>query len=468
MTKSDNCVIDQYCDTGALFRDQFDNPYVIIRDDSQTRVLPIDGKDLKDYVIRRQYEQNRSIIADKNYRNILKLMGAYAGQNPKHPLTRRVAVADNNKFYYNLCNKRNIVEIIPGKWSIIEQQSPTFRESLSLAEQVSPCSNSNNVRSVSDFCNMRNPADQLLLEAYVHSCFIPQIQHPIAVFYGAQGAAKTTAAHLIKKLVDPSQMALSVPPATVDNLAVELANNYMTVFDNLSHLPEGQSNILCQAVTGGTYVKRKLYSNGDLTQLDIQGCVVLTGINLVVQKHDLLDRVMLFELDRIDEAMRISDRDFWADFEEARPALLASIFDTVAAAMVLHPQIQVPSSQKKSRLVDFYKWGLAITEALGRNREDFISAFAEHEGKKTSQALASDSFSEVLIDFMEQQHEWEGRISDLFRELLLISNGRPIPKAANKLSQVLKQMEPTLSRIGIVLTFKTSSNNCSIVSISMI
>jgi len=77
---------------------------------------------------------------------------------------------------------------------------------------------------------------------------------------------------------------------------------------------------------------------------------MLNGINLVASRDDLLDRSVLFRLDRIGKEWRKTESEFWQEFEQDRPFILGAIFDALAGALRIYPQVKLPALP---RMADF-------------------------------------------------------------------------------------------------------------------
>ena len=85
------------------------------------------------------------------------------------------------------------------------------------------------------------------MEVSLVSSFMPGIKHPLLMLNGHQGSAKTTAARILKTLVDPSAVDVGPLPKTVAEIAQLLSHQYFTIFDNLSEIKPAVSDLLCQA-----------------------------------------------------------------------------------------------------------------------------------------------------------------------------------------------------------------------------
>lgn len=84
---------------------------------------------------------------------------------------------------------------------------------------------------------------------------------PVLVLTGEQGSAKTTAARVLKRLVDPTAGADSAAPRDESDLMVQARSNWVLVFDNLSAVPGWLSDALGRLSTGGGLSKRALFTD---------------------------------------------------------------------------------------------------------------------------------------------------------------------------------------------------------------
>jgi hypothetical protein len=114
---------------------------------------------------------------------------------------------------------------------------------------------------------------------------------------------------------------------------VAATNAWMLAFDNLSHLPEWLSDALCRLATGGGFGTRALFTNQEEALFDAQRPVLLTGIDKVVTRGDLLDRSLLVSLPEIRDEQRRPEDEFWQAFEAVRPGILGALLDALSAVL---------------------------------------------------------------------------------------------------------------------------------------
>jgi hypothetical protein len=117
-------------------------------------------------------------------------------------------------------------------------------------------------------------------------------------------------------------------------------------------------------------------------------------------------------------------------------------------------------------MADFARWGSAIAEAIGWNKEEFIQAYNRKNEEQNEEALMQSPVASILISFMQDKTEWTGTADTLLT--LLISHGssgsfsdnsKKLPKAPNALTAILNELKPNLKQIGIL--FDTGKENGS-------
>ena len=180
--------------------------------------------------------------------------------------------------------------------------------------------------------------------------------------------------------------------------------------DNLSSIPNWLSDALARASTGDGFVKRELYSDDDDVIYSFQRSIGLNGINLVVQKPDLLDRSILLPLDRIPKEKRKEEAQFWKEFDEIKPSLLGAIFTAIVGALQEYKNVHL---HEYPRMADFARWGCAIARVIGYTDKDFIDAYYSNISSQSDAALDASPVGTALVEFMRETNEWTGTAAEL-------------------------------------------------------
>jgi hypothetical protein len=325
---------------------------------------------------------------------------------------------------------------------------PVFRRLSHQQRQVRPSKNGD-IRKLLDYINIVKPEHQLLFLVYVVSCFIEDIPHPIAIFHGPQGTAKSTSCRILKRIIDPSKIDVLSFPKNETELVQQLSHHWLLAYDNVSLLPDWASDALCRAVTGGGFSKRELYTDDEDVIYYFRRCIVLNGINLASNKPDVLDRSLLFALEPIDPAKRRTENELWKNFEQDLPVILGGILDSLSKALQILPTVKLVGFP---RMADFAEKGCAIATALGYTQDEFERAYAANRNEHNESVVQEDIVASAIVKFMEDKNVWDDHPQALYDDLLaMYGERRPknFPADHTRLSRHLNTITSNLSAVGL-------------------
>ncbi|TVM00178.1 MAG: hypothetical protein CV087_15370 [Candidatus Brocadia sp. WS118] len=388
--------------------------------------------------------------------NIIEAMAVHNGKLIK--LHNRIAEKDG-VFYYDLCDALNAVRITPSSWEVTFDYPILFKRYSHQQRQVIP-KKEGDIQRLFNFINVKDERHRLLILVYLISCFVPGIPHPIFHPWGDQGAGKTSMFEFFKELVDPSKLGVFITPRNPEELVQALDHHYLCLFDNISSFPDWLSDLFSQACTGGGFSKRKLYSDDDDIIYQIQRCIGINGINLLVSRADMMDRTILLHMDRIEPSMRKEKKVIMQEFAEVKPYILGCIFETLSKAMAIYPTIKLSNLP---RMADFMTWGVAITQALGYQADDFISAYQSNIEAQNSEIINSNTLAQAVLMFMQDKETWEGTVRQAYEELeklvTVSKDDKTFPKHSNKLRNHLNRIKANLMDYGVKFTLADFNNH---------
>jgi putative DNA primase/helicase len=236
---------------------------------------------------------------------------------------------------------------------------------------------------------------------------------------------------------------------------VAATNAWMLAFDNLSHLPPWLSDALCRLATGGGFGTRALFTNQDEALFDAQRPVLLTGIDEVVTRGDLLDRSLLVYLPEIPDKNRRPEDEFWQAFEVVRPRILGALLDAVSAALRHLPTVQV---SPLPRMADFAKWATAAAPALGWEPQVFLDAYVQNRDDAHALAVEGSAVAQAVHTLAGKEKHWGGTATELLvalkaQAVLGPESLQGLPKNARALSAALRRLAPDLRALGVTITF---------------
>jgi hypothetical protein len=386
------------------------------------------------------------------------LEGRAAFGAPEKAVHVRVAGYEG-KVYLDLADPLwRAVEVDAQGWRLVAEPPVKFirpRGLLPLPEPV----RGGSLGELRRFVNVAGDDDWRLLVAWLLQALRPQGPYPVLCQHGEQGSAKSTTARVVRSLIDPSLAPLRTRPRDERDLMIAATNSRVVAFDNLSSLAPWLSDALCRLATGGGFSTRELYTDREEVIFDAMRPCLLTGIEDLATRGDLLERGLILRLPRIPEDRRRAEEEFWPAFEEARPRILGALLDAVAGALRELPNTRL---DRLPRMADFARWAAAAEPALAWEPGSFLRSYAGNQEDANELALEASPLVGPLRQLAEAAGGWEGKAADLLPELTGLAGDAARspewPKRANILSNRLRRLAPNLRRVGIQVDFDRQSD----------
>ncbi|HSJ19116.1 MAG TPA: hypothetical protein VK964_00950, partial [Nocardioidaceae bacterium] len=282
-----------------------------------------------------------------------------------------------------------------------------------------------------------------LVIAWLVSCLIPEVPHPILALVGEQGTAKTTAARLVVSLVDPSPAPTRSPPREMRSWAASASASWIVTLDNVSIIPAWLSDTLCKAVTGDGIVERALHTDDDVTVLTFQRCIALTTIDAGRLAGDLAERLLPVELDRIPTEQRRPDAEIADHYDTARPGLLGALLDLTAQMLAALPAVRLA---ELPRMADFARILGALDHVCSW---DTLATYTAATRDAARAVLDADPVAQAVCALVAQR-PWQGTHDELLGVLTPLRPGRDWPKTPRGLAGRLKRLAPALRNEGVI------------------
>ncbi len=444
-----------------LFYDEFGEPFAWLPINGHHETYRIRSKYFRRWAYHLFLEKENKTLNPTAITSALGSLEGLATQKGKQRILHNRIALHEGALWYDLSNEKwEAVRIDDRGWEIVSAPPILFPRFAHQEPQVYPMKGGD-VRDLLKFTRLVKKEQEVLLLVAAIASFIPGFPHPVFILYGDQGAAKTTLSKVLRRIIDPSQIKSLSLPNTMQELAQLLAHHHAAFFDNLSGLPEWASDALCRAVTGDGITKRELYTDDEDVIYKFQRIIALNGINIAASKPDLLDRSILFKLERIPKQERKAEQVFWEEFDAALPSILGGIFNALKKAMDLRPGIQLPEAP---RMADFTFWGCAIADSIGYTPREFLDAYYANINEQHEEAIHENPVATVITLLMEQTPQWEGSPTELLEHMEKIAmeqkistNSKMWPKAPQSLTRRLNEVKTNLAEVGIQMEVKKGS-----------
>lgn len=444
-----------------LWHTSGDVGYATIPMANHRETWPLKSQTIKHLVGLQYYRsQGETLGSDALTATINLLCGRASFEGAEHEVHVRIAEHEG-RIYLDLCDQDwQAVEISSEGWQVVDEPPVRFRRSRGMETLPVPVQGGS-VEELRSFLNVDDDAWKLIL-AWVVAALRPRGPFPILALVAEQGSGKSTVGRMLRALIDPNTAPLRVEPKDPRDLMIAANNSWCLALDNLSHVPSWLSDALCRLSTGGGFATRELYSDMDEVIFDSQRPLLLTSIEEVATRSDLLDRALLVELPMIPEDRRRPESELLAAFKEAHPRILGAILDVVVMALRELPTTQL---DKLPRMADFAIWATAAEAGFGWPKGTFLETYQRNRDSVNEIAIEAQVIAAPLLEFLEHQGRWEGSAAKLLEALeqqVGAENLRRMvgwPKNARSLSGRLSRIAPNLRADGWQMNKGRSSKN---------
>ena len=335
-------------------------------------------------------------------------------------------------------------------WRILDKSPVAFIRTGSMQSLPEPVQGGGSVDPLWKLLNVTE-AQRPLVAGALLSYFHPCGPYFVTNFVGEQGTAKSCAARIVRKLVDPNENPLRSPPKEERDLLAQAASNRCVALDNLSSLPTWLSDALCRLATGGGHSARTLYTDLDEISLAVKRPVILNGIEDVAARPDLAERTLQIELEEIPPGKRMTEKVLDQIFAAQRPVIFTAILDALVCALREFPSVALDSLP---RMADAALFATAGETAFGWKRGTFIAAYQKNLNEGALASVEAHPVGVAIRQLLEKQNRWSGEPAQLLQTLnSLVSNDQrhaeSWPENARSLGHCLRRLAPALRRAGI-------------------
>ena len=345
---------------------------------------------LRHELARRFFDNTGTAASQQALADALSILEGEAGQQVPQRLGLRVAAHDGSVFIDMGDADAHVIHIGDGDWSIATSAQPViFRRTQPTLEMPKPVA-AVDISKLWKFVPVHKEDRPLILAFLVSSLIQTDVPHPILGLMAEHGSAKTSIVRFLVSLVDPSAVPTRQPPKDMDRWTTAIAASWVVGLDNLSgRMPDWLADAMCRAATGDGDVRRMLYTDNDVTVTAFLRCIVFNGVDLIITRADLIDRLLSVDLPRIKDRRTEADlKKAWAnDYPEILGALL-----TLAAKA--HNRLPTITMKDLPRMADFALVLKAVDEILGTNG---LQRYRDRSMRDAAETLDDSPFIAELI-----------------------------------------------------------------------
>lgn len=212
---------------------------------------------------------------------------------------------------------------------------------------------------------------------------------PIALLVSEADAGKSTATMAVRYILEGENDKGALMPNSIDDVAVAVNSQSITLYNNLSKISGEMSDFLCQVVDGGSYEKRKLRTDSDVTSLSLHTSVLLNGISTGKLRADLKTRMALMELGPLSGG-RKTETEILAQLQNTHPTILGALL-SLTSQVLAQLQGDGVSLPTEPRMLDYGRVLAALDHVAG---DQHLPRF--HRFVDAGDLLAEDVFEDPV------------------------------------------------------------------------
>lgn len=296
--------------------------------------------------------------------------------------------------------------------------------------------------------NMQDDALRLVV-GWLVAALIPDIPHPVLILNGEQGTAKSTAARILTRIIDPGPAPLRQPPKDVDAWTTSASASWVVCLDNVSKLNDDVSDALCRAVTGDGLVKRRLYTDNESYVISMRRAILMTTIEAGIRRGDLAERSLPVLLQPIGDR-RVTEREIEDVFAELHPQLIGGLMRLASRVLAALPTTRIAHAP---RMADFALVLAAVDDVLDWDGAT-LTTYLETLRTAAADTIEANPAAAMLISYLDEHGSWTGSAGQLLEALNARfpagDSSRPMgwPHAPNGLTKLIVRLAPALRSVG--------------------
>ena len=146
--------------------------------------------------------------------------------------------------------------------------------------------------------------DLVKILAFCMSSIFSNEKYILGIF-GKFSSGKDYVQTRIQEIISPLESFNRVLPNNKRDLMVVSSKTFINGYTNLSFLPKDFQDYFCSLVGDVSDPSRKLFSDDSVVEVHAQTAIIMNGINNVVDRADLLSRMMVINLEPINHESRV-------------------------------------------------------------------------------------------------------------------------------------------------------------------
>jgi len=413
------------------------------------------SKQFKGWISQKLFAEQEIPVNSEALESCLKVCDGLA-MTATHPVFMRTANHEGN-IYLDLCNDQwQAIGINKHEWRVVDSRDLPVRFVRSPVQVPLPTPVKNDLnQSLTKFSSLWDilsiaEESKPLVTAWLLSCLVPTGDKPILVLSAPKGSGKSTIARFLVNLIDSTKSALLPAVGDRRGFAVQSRHRWIFAYDNLTHLTTEQQDAMCCASTGAGYLERMLFTDSDVTFVEYRRPQILTSVDLVPTRSDLLDRCLLVKVKPLPTGDRKTNEELQQLFDANHGAILGELLDLLSIALGNLDSINQPLQ----RMASFHKLALAA------NIPNFNQTYSDSVANAQAEAIKANPIAEAIAEL----GNFNGSTTALTEKLKAISDDPKVQKLTSRSlgRQLNGTLKTDLEAVGISVDIARTSSGIQI------
>ena len=396
------------------------------------RTYPVEDERFRRWAMAKVFSASQGpvVLRREEWNTLVDGLKALAQGAPTYPLFVRVG-GFAGEVYWDLGEGVGVVRIGPEGWEVVQDVHAlpvrflrsAYMHPLPLPERAKP-EEVFALRELLSFAEGDPHVEEslLLLVGWLLGTLNPHGSYPVLLLRGEKGAGKTTAARVLKSLVDPHRVLSMAPSRDAKDLMVAATWSHIVVMDNVSALSQEFADSLCRMATGEAMYLRKLYTDQAEHVAVYRRPLILTSVVDPMTQPDLIDRSLVVELYRVPDTERKPETEVYQRLQALRPRIMGALIELVSLAL--------RSTGKPDFVPRMADFALFVWRGLGGIGlgDAFLEAYERSRGMLEISAVYDDVVISLLVSYIGEKGSFSGTAQDLLQELEAYAGYKVKPK----------------------------------------
>jgi hypothetical protein len=279
----------------------------------------------------------------------------------------------------------------------------------------------------------------------------PETDQTLLEITGEEDSGKSTAAWIIKSLIDPSEKTLSEAPNSLKDLLSLAKNNYIIAIDNSDDLSETMQKQIYELLNNGIQSQINHGNSGSNWTVNLRNPVISVSTSSMLSNPLLSKKTISIDLPRLDG--RTLNDNFKALFQETNSQALLELA-TIAAGTLKNTRSPSLKINDEIYFDNFALTGSMVCKYFNVSINSFAKTLDELRHETNEDIIDESIVAKYILLWAAENPKYKANkpLNDWQKELfknLSEEDRNDWPKSTRKFGAELKKIAPRLKKKGV-------------------